>query len=88
VATIIAVKVVPRAARNEVVGWQGEALKVRVTAPPEAGRANRAVVELLASVLKLKKAAVTIAGGAASAHKRVAIAGLDEKDVMRLLERI
>jgi uncharacterized protein (TIGR00251 family) len=87
-STVIAVKVVPRAARDELVGWLDGALKIRVRAPPENGRANRAVVELLAATLKLKKTAVTIAAGAGSAHKRVAIAGLDREQVLRLLERL
>ena len=56
--TVIAVKVVPRAAQDEIVGWLDGALKVRVMAPPQDGRANRALEELLASALRLKKNAV------------------------------
>jgi uncharacterized protein (TIGR00251 family) len=87
-STIIAVKVVPRAARDEVVGWHDGALKIRVTAAPEHGRANRAVVELLAATLKLKKTAVSITAGASSALKRVSIAGLEREQLLRLLERL
>jgi uncharacterized protein (TIGR00251 family) len=87
-STIIAVKVVPRAARDEVVGWHDGALKIRVTAAPEHGRANRAVVELLAATLKLKKTAVSITAGASSALKRVSIAGLEREHLLRLLERL
>jgi uncharacterized protein len=85
-STIIDVKVVPRAARDEVVGWLDGALKIRVAAAPEGGRANRAVVEMLATALKLKKTAVTIAGGAGSVRKRVSIEGLERDEVLRLLE--
>ena len=44
----IRVRVQPKASRNQVVGYQGEALRLRVTAPPEGGKANEAVVSLLA----------------------------------------
>ena len=83
--TVIAVKVVPRAAKDEIVGWLEGALKVRVQAPPEDGRANRALEELLAEALSLKKNAVTVAAGRASARKRVAISGLTREEILRRL---
>jgi uncharacterized protein (TIGR00251 family) len=84
--TWIAVKVVPRAAKDEIVGWLEGALKVRVAAPPEDGRENRALETLLASALGLKKNAVAVAGGASSARKRVAIEGLPRDEIVRRLE--
>jgi uncharacterized protein len=83
--TVIAVKVVPRAAKDEIVGWLEGALKVRVQAPPEEGRANRALEQLLAEALCLKKNAVTVEAGRASARKRVAIAGLTRDEIVRRL---
>jgi uncharacterized protein (TIGR00251 family) len=80
--TIIDVKVVPRAANDEIVGWLEGTLKVRVQAPPEDGRANRALEALLAEALRLKKNAVTVVGGRSSARKRVAITGLTRAQVM------
>jgi hypothetical protein len=84
--TVIDVKVVPRAAKDEIVGWLEGTLKVRVQAPPEDGRANRALEELLADALRLKKNAVTVAAGRASARKRVAIAGLTRDEIVRRLD--
>ena len=84
--TVIDVKVVPRAAKDEIVGWLEGTLKVRVQAPPEDGRANRALEELLAGALRLKKNAVTVAAGRASARKRVAIAGLTRDEIVRRLD--
>jgi len=83
--TVIAVKVVPRAAKDEIVGWLEDALKVRVQAPPQDGRANRALEALLADALSLKKNAVTVTTGRASALKRVAIAGLTRDEIVRRL---
>jgi uncharacterized protein (TIGR00251 family) len=83
--TVIAVKVVPRAKNDEIVGWLEGALKVRVQAPPENGRANRALEALLAEALHLKKNAVTVAAGRSSARKRVAIVGLTRAEIVSRL---
>jgi uncharacterized protein (TIGR00251 family) len=83
---VIAVKVVPRAAKDEIVGWLEGELKVRVSAPPEDGRANRALEALLATALGLKKNAVVVSAGATSRHKRVAITGLPPDEIARRLE--
>ena len=84
--TLIAVKVVPRAAQDEIVGWLEGVLKVRVKAPPQDGRANRALEVLLATKLRLKKSAVTVAAGLASARKHVAIEGLTRDEIVRRID--
>jgi uncharacterized protein (TIGR00251 family) len=70
------VKAVPGASRTEVVGRLGEALKIRVAAPPEGGQANRAILALLAERLGLPAADVTLVSGVASPAKVVALRGL------------
>jgi len=70
----LAVKVVPDASRTEVAGLLGNRLKVRVAAPAEGGRANRAVVELLQRWLGVQT--VEIVGGIASREKTVRVSGL------------
>jgi len=76
-AARLKVKVVPGASRTEIVGRLGEALKVRVAAPPEGGQANREVVALLAAKVGLPLAAVSVVSGLTSASKVVAFQGLD-----------
>ena len=83
--TLIAVKVVPRAGKDEIVGWLEGALKIRIQAPPEDGRANRALEELLAEALSLKKNAVTVVAGRSSARKRVEVVGLTRDEIVRRL---
>jgi uncharacterized protein (TIGR00251 family) len=83
---VIAVKVVPRAAKDEIVGWLEGELKVRVSAPPEDGRANRALEGVLAAALGLKKTAVVVSAGETSRRKRVAITGLSPDEIVRRLE--
>ncbi len=75
-AAVLAVQVTPRAKKNEVAGWQGEVLRVRLTAPPVEGAANAALVAFLAEVLGVRKSQVELLAGQTSRHKRVRIAGL------------
>jgi uncharacterized protein (TIGR00251 family) len=83
--TTLSVKVVPRASCDEIVGWHGSALKIRVAAPPQDGKANAALEALLATALGLKRSAVSVVAGHGSPRKLVAIAGLDRATIERLL---
>ncbi len=78
-------KVVPRAARTEIVGWLGGALKVRIAAPPTDGQANAALEALLAAALGLPRKAVRVASGHGSPRKKLAIDGLDLGEIERRL---
>ena len=78
---ILQVKAVPNAPRNEVAGWLGDALKVKLRAPPVDGKANAELCRFLAEALELPRSAVTVATGDTSRHKRIAIAGLDLSQV-------
>ena len=82
---LLQVKVQPGSRRNEVVGFQGEVLRLRVTAPPERGRANQAVIELLAQTLGIRKSQVSVIQGAVSREKLLAIKGLDAVEMKRAL---
>ncbi len=76
-----AVRVVPRASRNEIVGIHGDALKVRLTAPPVEGRANEALVAFLAKRLGVRKGQVEIVAGAASRRKMIRVSGVLTQEV-------
>ena len=76
----------PGAGRSSVVGQHGDALKVKVAAPPVDGRANRAVVELLADVLGVPESRVNVVSGQASRSKRLQIEGVDPDAVQRTLD--
>ena len=83
--TRLALRVQPRASRNEVVGPHGDALKVRLAAPPVDGAANDALVRFLAEALELPRAAVMLIGGLSSRSKAVHVAGLAPSEVARRL---
>jgi len=72
----LAIKAVPNAPRSAVVGWLGDALKIKIHAPALDGRANDALCEFLADELGLPRRAVTLAQGDKSRQKLVRIAGL------------
>ena len=73
----LAIKAIPNAPRTEVIGWLGDALKVKVHAPPVEGKANDALCEFLADALELPRRAVTVARGDTSRQKLLRIDGLD-----------
>jgi uncharacterized protein len=75
-STMLELRVVPGARRPGIVGRHGTAWKVRVSAPPEDGRANQAVLGLLAETLRLPRKAVSIVAGHGSRDKVVACEGL------------
>ena len=79
------VKVIPGASKSEIAGWLGEHLKVRVAAAPEKGKANVAVVTLLAARLGLPRTSVAIASGKTSQKKIVEIHGLSLAQIKRML---
>jgi uncharacterized protein (TIGR00251 family) len=72
------VKAQANASSNEIVGLMGDELKIRVSAAPESGKANRAIEALLADRLGLKKQDVCISSGFSSVHKTVEIGGINE----------
>lgn len=83
----LAVQVQPRASRDEVLGWRDGVLRVRVTAPPVDGRANAAVVALIAGALGVKPSAVRLERGQTGRDKLLSVAGLTDDEVrVRLRE--
>jgi uncharacterized protein (TIGR00251 family) len=85
VSTRVRLRVSPGANSAHVVGRHGEAWKVRVAAPPEGGRANEAVIRLLAETLSLPRDAVTLVSGHGARDKIVQLAGLDPTQIERRL---
>jgi uncharacterized protein (TIGR00251 family) len=83
--TLLAVKVVPGASREKIVGPLGERLKVTVRKPPEKGAANAAVCQLLAKALGLREADVAVIRGEVRPEKDIVVRGLAPEEVMRRL---
>ena len=82
----LSVRLTPRARQSGIEGFEGETLRVRVTAPPVDGRANEALTALLARALGVPKRDVRVVAGQASRQKVVAVDGLTNVEVRRRLE--
>ena len=81
----LTIQVQPRASRTEVVGPHGDAIKIRVAAPPVDGAANEALVEFLAERLGVARSAVTISAGHGSRRKVVTVEGITAAEAAQRL---
>jgi uncharacterized protein (TIGR00251 family) len=85
---VLLVRAQPGARKNGVIGEQAGALKMAVTAPPEDGRANKALTEILRESLELKRSQVELCGGLTSRDKRFLIRGLTRAELEARVNRL
>jgi uncharacterized protein (TIGR00251 family) len=83
----ITVRVTPRSSRESIEAGAGGVLSVRVTAPPDDGKANAAVCRAIADALGVPKSAVAVVRGHTARTKTLEISGVTDADVERLLAR-
>jgi len=82
---LLPVRAVPRASKNEIQGVHGDALKVRLQAPPVEGKANQALIRFLSDALDISRSQISVASGETGRNKTVLITGLSKTE---LLERL
>ena len=82
------VKVIPGASRNKIAGWIGDAVKIRVQAPPEKGKANAAVIALLAHFLDIPAKQLSICAGHTSQNKVVEVQGVSDAELISRLSAL
>jgi uncharacterized protein (TIGR00251 family) len=85
---VIRVHVQPGAIKNEVAGPYGDALRVRVASPPVSGRANKAVLELLAKELDVPRSTLEVISGTGARTKRVRVTGLESSELEKRLQAV
>ena len=81
----LSVKVIPGASQNKIAGWIGDAIKIRVQAPPEKGKANAAVISLLADFLDVPANQLSICAGHTSQNKVVEVQGISDAELIHKL---
>jgi len=81
---LLRIKAVPGASRDTIAGVLGDRLKIRITAPPEGGKANAAIITLLARALDVPKSAVTLERGQTHAEKSIRIIGVTRDAIAAL----
>ena len=84
-AVTFAVKVIPRAGKNQIAGIEGDVVKIRLNAPPVEGKANDALIAFLADALGAHRAQIEIVIGYTSRHKVVRVRGVSAQEVERKL---
>ena len=82
------IKVIPSSSKDCIAGWLEDTLKVKVKAPQEKGRANKAVIKTLEKVLELPKGSITISSGTSSTRKIIELDGVDEDSINKKLSVI
>ena len=79
--TILAVKVVPKSSKNEIVCWENDTLKIRLKAVPEKGQANEVLIAFLAKTLGIGKSNILLTHGQTSRQKRLRILGMTKEEI-------
>lgn len=79
---LLKLHVTPRGSRDQVSGWRGDVLCVKITAPPVEGAANAAVIKFVAKTLGVKKGQVELVSGEKSREKTLKISGMDTEEIL------
>ena len=79
----LAVKVTPNAGRNEITGFKGGVLQLKIAAPPDKGKANRELTDFLSRILGVKKSSIAIIRGLTSRNKIIAIEDISHEELLK-----
>ena len=85
-AVTFQVRVVPRSSKNQIVAAAGEAIKVRLTAPPVDGKANEALIKFLAEILEVSRGQIEIISGEKSKQKTMRVRGITIAQIKEKIE--
>ncbi|MEN6464179.1 MAG: DUF167 domain-containing protein [Syntrophaceae bacterium] len=85
---VLEIRVLPRSSRCEIAGLQDGALKIKITAPPVEGKANKECIRFISDLLNVKKSAVSIIAGEKSKNKTILISGIKAKDVEKAINAL
>ena len=86
--TKLKLKVVPGASQSCIVGWLGDALKIKIVAAPEKGKANKEVLSLLSKVLSVPIVDLSLVSGLGSAHKSLEVTGLTLDEIKQRISKV
>ncbi len=82
---LIPIKVIPKASKNAIVGWEQEELKVKVHAPPDKGKANEELIAFLAKSWKIPPSLFSIYSGETSRHKKLCIKNCSLEQLKKII---
>ena len=84
--TLLKVKLVPRSSRNQMAGKDGDTYRIKITAPPVEGKANRALIDYISVILEVPKGSVQIVSGESSRMKTLRIDGRSLEEIRQRLD--
>ena len=84
---LLKVHLTPRGSKDQIVGWRGDTLHVKITAPPVEGAANAALVRFVAKSLGVRNSQVRLVSGQKSREKSLSVAGLAQSDLHTRLDK-
>ena len=82
----LAIRVTPSAGRNEITGWRGDVLQLKIAALPEKGKANKELIDFLGRALGVNKSAIAIVKGQTGRDKVIEIEGMRREDILKRLK--
>ena len=82
---ILDLYVQPKSSRTRIVGLHDGSIKLTITAPPVEGKANAQVTAFMAKLFKIPKSAITLLSGHQGRHKRLAVTGITQEEIRRIL---
>lgn len=85
---VLPVKITPKSGRNQIVGWEGNELKIKIAAIPEDGAANKELIAYLARVLGVSKSNIQLVAGQSSRHKRLIIRTISSGTLLELIQKL
>ena len=83
IQTRLSVKVIPSSSKDCIIGWLGNALKIKVQAPPEKRKANCSVIKILAKILGISPKSISIVSGETSTNKVFVVSGMSKGEIDR-----
>ena len=84
--TVLKVRVNPRSSKNEITGWQNDTLRIKISAPPVEGAANKACIQFLSGALGVRKSQITLVSGESARDKVFRIAGMTPEEIRKRLQ--
>jgi len=88
ISSLLSIRVIPRSKKSAITGRRGDAILIRLAAPPVEGAANDALIEFLSKTFERPRRAITIVSGQKSRTKRVSIEGISDTDLSARLSAI
>lgn len=84
--TLLTIKIIPKASKNKIVGWENDILKIRIQAVPEKGEANNELIAFLSKILEIPKSHLALVSGKTSRQKKLKFEGISSEVILAKIQ--